>query len=90
MGVQYRLLFEELFGDLPVPTFIVISWSIHQTCSLGFYPHCHFGHRLESGELGGTSYLRVVIAGPHSSIKMLEVNSGLGSNGRPLPIALYA
>jgi len=32
----------------------------------------------------------VVIAGSHSSIAMLEVNSGLGSNGRSPQVALYA
>ena len=46
--VQYRLVFEELFGKPPIPTFIIIRWSIHQARSLGVYPHGHFGPRLDS------------------------------------------
>ena len=45
---------------------------------------------LELDGPGVTPYLRVVIAGPHSSITMLEVNNGLGSAGKLLQIALYA
>ena len=47
--VQYRLVFEELFGDFPVPTFTMIGWSAHQARSLGVYPNDHFGHRLDFG-----------------------------------------
>jgi len=88
--VQYCLVFEESFGRFPIPIFVIVRWAIHQARSLGIYPNSHFGHRLESGELRDASHSRVVIAGPQSSIIMLEVNSGLGSNGRSSAIALYA
>jgi len=90
MHVQYRLVIVEIFWKLRVPTFVIIGWSIRQACGLLVYPHRSFGHMLESGEWEGPSYSRVMIAGAHSSITILEVNNGLGSNTKPLSIVSYA
>ena len=89
-GVQYRLVFVGLFGKFPIPTLIIVDWHIRQACSQGGYPDGLFGHRLESGELGGSPHLRAGTRAPHSSTTTLEANNGLGSNGILLLIALYA
>ena len=74
-------MFVKLIWEIPTPTFTTVGWSIHQTGGLEVYPHCFFGHRLELGLFRVRPHLRVAIAGPHSSITMLEVNNGLRSNG---------
>ena len=83
-------MFVKLIWEIPTPTFIIVGWSIHQTGGLEVYPHCFFGHRLELGLFRVRPHLRVAIAGPHSSITMLEVNNGLGSNRTLLWTTLYA
>ena len=53
MHVQYCLAFAQPFGNLSMPTVIIVSWSIRQACSLGVYPDGLFGYRLGSDKLGG-------------------------------------
>jgi len=88
--IQDHLAFVERSWETPVPIFIVIGESIRQTRSLGAYAYGFFGDILESGEPQEAPYLRVVMAGAHSSITMLEVKRGFGSNGKLLLMVLYA
>ena len=73
-----------------MPIFVIIGQSVREVRRLRVHLPGFLGRDQGRVNLEGISNLRVAIAALHLSITMLDVNKGLGSTEKSLPIALYA